>query len=144
MSSEWLYPVLNLTLYLFSEFEGIAIFANFTMSWLEFGAINRWAGVLATMAILLLLLPRFVVPKGIYFLLFLPLLSGFYQSKQELAGNLLDVGQGLSVLIRKNGHAIVYDTGAAYPGGFNMAEAVVHRQCCKGKFSLPGQAHHQS
>ncbi len=36
-----------------------------------------------------------------------------------------DVGQGLSVLIKRNGHGVLYDTGAAYPSGFNMSEAVV-------------------
>jgi len=36
-----------------------------------------------------------------------------------------DVGQGLSVLIKRNGHGILYDTGAAYPSGFNMSEAVI-------------------
>ncbi len=36
-----------------------------------------------------------------------------------------DVGQGLSVLIKRNGHGILYDTGAAYPSGFNMTEAVI-------------------
>ncbi len=36
-----------------------------------------------------------------------------------------DVGQGLSVLIRRDHHAILYDTGASYPSGFNMTEAVI-------------------
>lgn len=36
-----------------------------------------------------------------------------------------DVGQGLSVLIQKHNKAILYDTGAAYPSGFNMIDAVV-------------------
>jgi competence protein ComEC len=36
-----------------------------------------------------------------------------------------DVGQGLSVLIKRNDHGILYDTGAAYPSGFNMSEAVI-------------------
>jgi len=36
-----------------------------------------------------------------------------------------DVGQGLSVLIKQNEHGILYDTGAAYPSGFNMSEAVI-------------------
>ncbi|PKG81732.1 DNA internalization-related competence protein ComEC/Rec2 [Colwellia sp. 75C3] len=36
-----------------------------------------------------------------------------------------DVGQGLSVLVKKNNHAILYDTGAAYPSGFTLSEAVI-------------------
>jgi len=38
---------------------------------------------------------------------------------------LFDVGQGLSVLISRDGHALLYDTGAAYPSGFNMVDAVI-------------------
>ncbi|MGL4932514.1 MAG: DNA internalization-related competence protein ComEC/Rec2 [Aeromonas sp.] len=37
----------------------------------------------------------------------------------------LDVGQGLAVLISKGDRAILYDTGDHYPGGYNMAEAVI-------------------
>ncbi len=36
-----------------------------------------------------------------------------------------DVGQGTSVLIKRDNHAILYDTGAAYPSGFNMSDAVI-------------------
>ncbi|WP_281556726.1 DNA internalization-related competence protein ComEC/Rec2 [Thalassomonas sp. RHCl1] len=37
----------------------------------------------------------------------------------------LDVGQGLAVVIRRGSRAILYDTGAAYPGGFNLAQSVI-------------------
>ncbi|OUR59635.1 DNA internalization-related competence protein ComEC/Rec2 [Colwellia sp. 39_35_sub15_T18] len=36
-----------------------------------------------------------------------------------------DVGQGLSILIKSQGKAILYDTGASYASGFNMIDAVV-------------------
>jgi competence protein ComEC len=39
--------------------------------------------------------------------------------------NILDVGQGLAVVIQQGEHAILYDTGGAYPSGFNMTEAVI-------------------
>ncbi|MGY0627119.1 MAG: ComEC/Rec2 family competence protein, partial [Paraglaciecola chathamensis] len=39
--------------------------------------------------------------------------------------NVLDVGQGLSVVLIKNNQALVYDVGAAYPSGFNMADTVL-------------------
>jgi competence protein ComEC len=47
----------------------------------------------------------------------------FNESKWQLV--IFDVGQGLSVLIQQGSHAILYDTGAAYPSGFNMADAVI-------------------
>ncbi|MEY8214845.1 MAG: DNA internalization-related competence protein ComEC/Rec2 [Colwellia sp.] len=36
-----------------------------------------------------------------------------------------DVGQGSSVLIKRDNHAILYDTGAAYPSGFTISDAVI-------------------
>ncbi|WP_159084615.1 DNA internalization-related competence protein ComEC/Rec2 [Dongshaea marina] len=37
----------------------------------------------------------------------------------------LDVGQGLAVMVIKEGRALLYDTGNAYPGGFSYAQAVI-------------------
>jgi len=36
-----------------------------------------------------------------------------------------DVGHGLSVLLTREGRAILYDTGASYASGFNMVDAVI-------------------
>lgn len=48
-----------------------------------------------------------------------------YRSTEDWTVYALDVGQGLSVVILHQGEALVYDTGASYPSGFNMAEAVI-------------------
>lgn len=37
----------------------------------------------------------------------------------------LDVGQGLSVVVTTERHVLVYDTGPRYPSGFSLADAVV-------------------
>ncbi len=37
----------------------------------------------------------------------------------------LDVGQGLAVLITRGERGILFDTGDRYPGGYNMADAVI-------------------
>jgi competence protein ComEC len=37
----------------------------------------------------------------------------------------LDAGQGLSVVVRTARHALVYDTGPAFPSGFSVADAVI-------------------
>ncbi|WP_286235185.1 DNA internalization-related competence protein ComEC/Rec2 [Thalassotalea sediminis] len=39
--------------------------------------------------------------------------------------DVLDVGQGLSIVIRSAQHTIIYDTGATYPSGFSMTEVVL-------------------
>lgn len=38
---------------------------------------------------------------------------------------MLDVGQGLAVVVRTRQHTLLYDTGARYPGGSDMASRVV-------------------
>jgi competence protein ComEC len=37
----------------------------------------------------------------------------------------VDVGQGLSVLVRTRAHALLFDTGARYPSGFDLGAAAV-------------------
>lgn len=39
--------------------------------------------------------------------------------------NVMDVGQGLAVVIEANEQVLIYDTGASFPSGFSMAEAVL-------------------
>jgi competence protein ComEC len=60
-------------------------------------------------------------------LLFLPLV---YPARAPLASGafqawVLDVGQGLSVVVRTRDHALVYDAGARYPSDFDLGSAVV-------------------
>jgi competence protein ComEC len=57
----------------------------------------------------------------------LPLLSPPLQLPVEGACEVwvLDVGQGLSVLLRTRDHAMLYDAGARFPSGFDLGEAVV-------------------
>jgi competence protein ComEC len=84
-----------------------------------------WALLLATLGALWLFLPRGVPLRALGLLLFLPLLwpplakpaSGAFEAW------VLDVGQGLSVLLRTRGHVLLYDTGARYPSGFDLGEA---------------------
>ncbi len=44
---------------------------------------------------------------------------------KHFTAHFLDVGQGLSVLIETQNHHLLYDVGAAFESGFNMADAVV-------------------
>ena len=47
------------------------------------------------------------------------------QSEPDWRVDMLDVGQGLSVLISQDERALLFDTGDAYPGGYNMADAAI-------------------
>ncbi|AGH45300.1 hypothetical protein C427_3191 [Paraglaciecola psychrophila 170] len=71
-------------------------------------------------------LPSFWLNKKYLFLLLVPLASHLLSPKiNTWQLDVLDVGHGLAVLISKNNHAIIYDVGASYPSGFNMADSVL-------------------
>ena len=58
---------------------------------------------------------------------FVPLLV-FQPQKVEpghFTYTMLDVGQGLAGVVETRNHVLVYDTGPAYPGGFDAGESVV-------------------
>jgi competence protein ComEC len=90
-------------------------------------SVQPVALALALCGALWLFMPRGVPLRWLGALLFLPLL---WPTIRPPAGGgfrvwVLDVGQGLSVLVQTHGHAMVYDAGARYPSGFNLGEAVV-------------------
>jgi competence protein ComEC len=89
--------------------------------------VQPYALLLALLGALWLFLPRGVPLRWLGLLLFLPLLWPPRQLPVEGAFQVwvLDVGQGLSVLLRTHEHTLVYDTGARYPSGFDLGEATV-------------------
>lgn len=88
---------------------------------------SPWALGLALIGTFWLLLPRGVPGKLLAALLWLPLLWPAQQQMEpgEVEIVLLDVGQGLSVLVRTSSHALLYDAGAAPPNGLDFGEAAV-------------------
>jgi competence protein ComEC len=74
-----------------------------------------------------LLLPRGVPGKPLAALLWLPLLLPPLHAPATGDAELtvVDVGQGLSVLLRTHDHALLYDMGPAVPDGFDAGERVV-------------------
>lgn len=82
---------------------------------------------LALIGVLLLLLPKGVPVKHYALLLLLPLI--FYQQPKLPKGDLrlavLDVGQGLSMVINTRNHTLVYDLGPEFSETFDTATAVV-------------------
>jgi len=69
------------------------------------------------------------------FIAIIPIKSAFVRALPSTDSNndqashwqlvVFDVGQGLSILIQHKNKAMLYDTGAAYPSGFNMSESVI-------------------
>jgi len=88
---------------------------------------SAWAFALAMLGAAWLLLPRGMPARGLGFVLFLPLLVPVRHvlADGEFEALTLDVGQGLSVVVRTRDHTLVYDAGARFPSGFDLGEAAV-------------------
>lgn len=65
--------------------------------------------------------------KVLALLLLLPVTLSLFKPRQESSWqvHVLDVGQGLAVVIEKNQRVILYDTGASYGDYFSYAERVI-------------------
>jgi competence protein ComEC len=89
--------------------------------------VQPWALLLATVGACWLFAPRGLPLRGLGLLLFLPLIWPVQQRPAPggFQAWVLDVGQGLSVVVRTRHHALVYDAGARYPSGFDLGQAVV-------------------
>lgn len=113
----------------------------FMPSWELFGVMagSRWAlwwlpeshlpaGLLALLGAGWLLLPRGLPGRWLAVLLWLPLLWPARQLPArpgELELHLLDVGQGLAVVVRTANHVLLYDAGPRSRGGYDAGERVV-------------------
>lgn len=85
------------------------------------------AMLLALVGCFWLLLPRGVPARWLGLVLLLPLLRPAQPTLQagDFALDLIDVGQGLSVLVRTQQHSLLFDAGPAIAGRFDMGEAAV-------------------
>lgn len=95
------------------------------MAWLP---EPRWFALpLALLAAFWLMLPRGVPGKPLAVLLLLPLLwpARDLPRQGEVQLQVIDVGQGLSVLVRTAHHSLLYDMGPATPDGYDAGERAV-------------------
>lgn len=95
-------------------------------SYLAFpGWINWSLGTLAALALLSPLARLLWLPA----LMCLPVMLSNPQPRpdeRQLWVTVLDVGQGLAVLLQTRDHSLLYDAGARLSSGFDLGEAVVH------------------
>lgn len=75
-----------------------------------------WAALLSVVGVLWLLLPRGLPQRWLGLVLMLPMLvvAPVKLAEGEMQVTVLDVGQGLSVVIKTATHTMVYDTGQKY------------------------------
>lgn len=97
-----------------------------------FSAINHappsaWALVFAAFSLLTLLTPKGFPARWLGLVLLLPLI--FTETEHPAIGDikltLLDVGQGLSVVVQTAQHSLVYDTGAKFSANSDQGKSVV-------------------
>ena len=101
--------------------------ANLPSGMLPAPAPGIVATAVALIGALWLLMPRGMPARGLGVLLMLPLFvtppSGIHDGNFDLT--LLDVGQGLSAVVRTAGHTLVYDTGPGFQNGSDTGGEVV-------------------
>ncbi|HXE67413.1 MAG TPA: DNA internalization-related competence protein ComEC/Rec2 [Rhodanobacteraceae bacterium] len=85
------------------------------------------AFALACIGAVWLLAPRGVPARALGALAMLPLCwpRTTLPGDGAFRATVIDVGQGLSVLVRTRSHALLVDAGARYPSGFDLGEAAV-------------------
>ncbi|AXI82869.1 DNA internalization-related competence protein ComEC/Rec2 [Xylella taiwanensis] len=98
---------------------------SFALWWLP--ESDGFALGLALLGAFWLLLPRCTPGKWLALLLWLPLLWPDRERPRpgEFEMQVLDVGQGLSIVVRTSGHTLLYDAGPAVKEGFDAGERVV-------------------
>lgn len=98
------------------------------LPWAKWGhALSLWFLLPALAGVLLLLAPRGLPARWLGVVCLVPLLVGGRSGPQQgqFEVTVLDVGQGLAVLVRTAEHQLLYDVGAQFSPNFDAANAVV-------------------
>lgn len=105
------------------------------LSWVDsFAFINltfTFNNILCPLFILLAMVLFVVLPiRPLFPATIILFLAGFFSQKEHVLNNqakidVLDVGQGLSVLVRTKNHVLVYDTGMQFYHGTDMGKLVI-------------------
>jgi competence protein ComEC len=113
-SIEWLLAVLHLL----SKTPG---------GWMVFTHHGVISIILAYVSMLFLFMPRGWPVRGLGVVFLLPLLTTKSPAPAEGAFwmDVLDVGEGLAIVIRTSAHTLVYDTGPSFGTDFNTGQAVI-------------------
>ncbi|MEX1034114.1 MAG: DNA internalization-related competence protein ComEC/Rec2, partial [Cellvibrionaceae bacterium] len=97
-----------------------------SVGWYPQGAgVSLFSALLALAGVLLLLSPRGIPGRWLGVVLLFPLLLPGADRRPPLAVTVLDVGQGLAIVVATPSRLLVYDTGPAYSERFNAGDAIV-------------------
>lgn len=105
----------------------LAALADWPVASLNLGQPSLLAIGFAIFGLLVVLAPRGIPARWLGWVMFFPLL--FVETKTPEPGDvtvtLLDVGQGLSAVVRTTHHTLVFDAGARFDSGFDLGASVV-------------------
>lgn len=94
---------------------------------IKFSPNNLIDLVILLIGFFVLIMPRGLKLKKIAILLIaIPILIKNPIPTNTAIVDVLDVGQGLAVVVRTQNHTLIYDTGSSSASGFNMGDAVIN------------------
>ncbi len=123
----WHWPLALVGLLLEQGYGLLAMISEQPVASMTLGGRPDWVWAAAGGGVLLLLAPRGLPARWLGLVLLLPLLLMRPPAPPlgEARFTLLDVGQGLSAVVRTRSRTLVYDLGPRYPSGFETGSAVV-------------------
>lgn len=90
------------------------------------GHLGLASAIILSFMVLIAFLPKGVPGKGLCVLAFIPLFMAHPSPKEGYAELIfLNVGQGLSILVKTHDHLLVYDTGPNFFTGGDVAQSVI-------------------
>ena len=127
LAGDWAWALWPVALLLEAGYALLADIAAWDLAGVTLGARAPWVWLVAAAGALLLLAPRGVPARWLGLVLLLPLAAARPPTPPPGTAQLtmLDVGQGLAVVVRTAGHTLVYDMGVGWPSGFNTGAVVV-------------------
>lgn len=105
----------------------LELLASVPLATWERATPSPWVLLLALTGLFALLLPRGFYGRGGLLLAWLPLMFGAESdlADGELEVAILDVGQGLAIVVRDGERALVFDTGLKYRSGGSAAASII-------------------
>ena len=127
LAGDWPWALWPVAVLLDAGYDLLAAIASWEHAGVTLGGRALWVWLAAGAGALLLLAPRGVPARWLALVLVLPLAAARAPAPPPGAAQLtmLDVGQGLAVVVRTARHTLVYDTGVGWPSGFNTGSLVV-------------------
>lgn len=106
--------------------QGLTLASQLSFSQIQLAA-SSYAIALAVIGIVLFIGPRGIPMRSMGLVFCLPLFFPILHrpDKGDIWLSLLDVGQGLAIVVQTQNHTLVYDTGPRFSDSFDTGEAVV-------------------